>query len=445
MVSNKQPADLRIFLGTIEIAGYYHSLAASFTDREVYCRQITLAPHPFKYAECSDSPCFVQWVRKISAKRYKTKGRSFVFWFSRGLLWGCESVIRIFLILPWATAKFDVFIFAANSKIVDARFGYWDIALLRLFRKRVIFVFHGSDSRPPYISGTVIHSLETNKSLVNIKELCKKTKKQKEGLRRIEKLAHVVVNNPVYGHFHEMPFVNIMHIGIPFMPAEEDARLTGKSLEKISNCVRILHAPSHRESKGSDIIQASVERLKEKKYQIDYIEIYNLPHSEVIREIQQCDFIIDQIYSDAPMAGFAAEAAYYGKPAIVCGYLPKNQWVEQIPTYYCHPRKLEASIELLINDGNFKKDLGRKAERFVKEQWSAAAVAERYHRIIEGDIPEKWWFDPKNITYLHGWGLPEAKLKETVSSYIRKHGLSALQLDDKPALRDRLLTLVQLP
>ena len=46
------------------------------------------------------------------------------------------------------------------------------------------------------------------------------------------------------------------------------------------------------------------------------LEISNKPHDEVLRWIQDCDFVIDEVFSDTCMGVFASEAAWYGKPCV---------------------------------------------------------------------------------------------------------------------------------
>ena len=53
---------------------------------------------------------------------------------------------------------------------------------------------------------------------------------------------------------------------------------------------------------------------------IEFVEITNRPNSEVIAKLQQCDLVIDQLYSDSTMTGIAYEAAELAKPTIVSGY-----------------------------------------------------------------------------------------------------------------------------
>jgi hypothetical protein len=139
------------------------------------------------------------------------------------------------------------------------------------------------------------------------------------------------------------------------------------------------------------------------------------------------------------MAGFATEAAFFGKPAVVGGYyatMIREEMEEKYipPSLFVHPDQVEAAVERMIVDLKFRLDLGKRAQEFVRANWSPKAVAEKYVRIINEDVPEDWWFDPNKIRYLQGAGLEESKVKDTVRRLIEYRGRGALQLTDKPEL-----------
>jgi hypothetical protein len=141
------------------------------------------------------------------------------------------------------------------------------------------------------------------------------------------------------------------------------------------------------------------------------------------------------------MAGFAAEAAFHGKPAVVGGYYAgcirrdvQADWIP--PSLYCHPDEVEQAICKMIVDKNYRLELGREARAFVETRYGPQRVASRYLRLIEGDVPREWLYDPMDIRYLHGLGLSESQVRELVRAVIQKGGVAALQLDDKPELRD---------
>jgi len=161
-----------------------------------------------------------------------------------------------------------------------------------------------------------------------------------------------------------------------------------------------------------------------------------MPNSTVLKNLQNCDFVVDQLYSDTPMAGFAAEAAFCGKPAIVGGYYTDEDLkMSNIPpSLHCHPEKVEQAIEQLIINLEFRLELGQKAKSFVENYWAPKKVAERYLRLINENIPDEWQCNPNKINYLYGGGLPDWKTKLIIRKMIEKYGIKSLQLSDKAYL-----------
>jgi hypothetical protein len=168
------------------------------------------------------------------------------------------------------------------------------------------------------------------------------------------------------------------------------------------------------------------------------------PFREILEAIQHCDFVVDQLFSDTPMAGFATEAAWFGKPAIVGGYgleslqpmVPQGMWP---PTKICHPDRVEEVIEELILDVDQRHRLGREAQIFVREKWSDVMVASRFLRLIDGDIPDAWWLEPEEVVYLEGGGQTKARTQQMIRALVEAYGVEALQLEHRPDLRNAFL------
>src|SRR5206468_9989151 len=149
---------------------------------------------------------------------------------------------------------------------------------------------------------------------------------------------------------------------------------------------------------------------------------------------------------DVSMAGFAAEAAMFGKPAIVGTYAKEDlerpfhhTQMGMPPVHLCHPEGIEMAIEKLIVDKEYRLELGGNAREFVQDNWTAKKVAERYLRLIEGSIPQDWVCDPQDIRYMHGACLPEERVKRLLRAVVEEGGKAALQLSDKPELERLLL------
>jgi hypothetical protein len=76
-------------------------------------------------------------------------------------------------------------------------------------------------------------------------------------------------------------------------------------------------------------------------------------------------------------------------------------------------------------------------------RWRQRDVAGRYLRLFAADIPAEWLCDPRAVRYVHGNGLPEARVRELVTAVVSFGGPAALQVGDKPELERALLDLAQ--
>lgn len=416
----------RIFIGLRELGGYYGNLKEGFDTLGIPAVFVDLSGHPFQYPN-EGNPPVVRWINRLS----QAAGR---FFFSRWilrLLWtGVIQNLFGFFLFFWAVRSFDVFIFASNSSF----FFFLDLPILRLLRKKIVYVMHGSESRPVYLNGYVM-ARDTWPAAVTGLVLARI---QKGMVSWIDRFADAVVTIPPQAHFHGRPCVSWLSMGIPQQVKVQPGDPEAGPHQAV---VRILHAPSKPLPKGTPEIRRAVSALKQKGYAIDYREITGRPHAEVLAELARCDFIIDERYSDTPMAVFATEAAFYRKPAVVGSYyaesIRRDVAEENIPpSLFCLPGRMEEAIERLVADGAFRRDLGERAYDFVTSRWSAGGVAARYLILIEGKAPAAWFFDPHAIRYLHGCGLPEAKARGIVGRLIRLGGKGALCLSDKPVLED---------
>lgn len=414
--SNKPP---RVLLGLTEISGYFTNLKEGFDELGIKTTFINLKEHRFKYKDQKDF-----YLIKLYRYAWRIKAPAHHSNHVRRIsLKFLRKTLRL-IIFIWALSKHDLFIFGFGESF----FHYNDLRILRLFGKKIFFVFFGSDIRPSYLGGK-------NRSL-NTYELISTIKKKKGDLSKIERFADIVISHPLYSHLLEKPFINWLHIGIPYHLNNSFTQL--KSDDPNAG-LRILHSPSDPKAKGTSMIRAAIQNLKSKGHIFDYIEIKGKPNAVVLSEINKSDFIVDQVYSDSPMAALATEAAFGGKPSIVGGYGWKE--IESIcdlkelpPSYRCHPDNLESAIEELITDKSLRLSIGKEAKCFVEKNWTSKKVAERFLLLIQGKTPSNWIYDPKKIRYLHGGGQSEAEGKNKLRAILETGGEKALQLNDKPEL-----------
>ncbi|MBN1183776.1 MAG: hypothetical protein JXB49_15900 [Bacteroidales bacterium] len=427
---------VRIFIGPVEIAGYSSNLKKGFDSLGIKCDCVDFSVHQFAYEDFSQG--IAKFIRRIHVKIQEathSKYKKIFFEKFRTIL----ILIYFFSILP----KYNTFIYTSGASY----FKLLDLTLLKLLGKKIIFIFNGTDHRPPYING-VFMSLDNS---ISPEECIGLTKKIKHTVQKIEKNADIVIAHHLSAQFHEKRFIPGLFIGMPYKLPEGIQQVKNKH-KRMNGAVRILHAPSRPYCKGSDIIEKAIDDLSGRGYKIEFIKIINRPNREVLEEISRCDFVIDELYSDVRMAGLATEAAFLGKPSIVGGYASDEHLKidgmltsdQLAPVYYCHPLNIEAAIEKMIVDKDFRVNLGLKAREFVETHQSAKHVAEKILRWIEGESFDKYLYDPADIRYLYGFGLSEMRLKQVITSVINQGGVKALMLSDKPQLEKQFLDFVHI-
>jgi len=422
----------KIFIGLVEIAGYYSNLRKGFNELSIEAVFVDLSANKYQYDSKDNGENLLITFARYSSIKFAITPKSNIF---AKIGWKVIQNISCFFLFLWAIANFDIFIFGFNSSFLE----FADLPFLHLFKKRIIYMFNGSDSRPPYLSGG--YSLNGDKDDSKISECIKQAKKKKKIISKIDKYADIIINYPPQSCFHTRKFISGLFIGIPF-DINKTPEIHNNKIN--DDLVRILHCPSKPALKGTDKIRKVIDSLKTKGRLIQYKEIIGRPNSEVLDALRDCDFVVDELFSDTPLAGFGTEAAAYGKPTVVGGYysayvnsdVPK----EVIPpSLFCHPDEIEEAIDKLICDKDFRIELGKKAHRFVSENWSARAVAEKYLMLINNEYPSHWLYDPNSITYFHGWGFQEEKAKELIRALVKSGGPQVLQLYDKPEVQARLL------
>jgi hypothetical protein len=411
----------RAFLGLTEIAGYYGGLADGLRAHGVEAVVCDLSVNPYDFVEGS-KPAVVRLAESLARRNARVSRSS-----PSKPVWKALALASRAPLFAWAVARFDLFVFGFGTSF----FGQRELPLLRRLRKRVVHVFHGSDSRPPYLDGSLMDG-RTAEECVAL------TRAVKQRLRAIERSVDLVVSNPLSSQLHERPFVSFLALGVP--------RRCGPAVGGQTGTPRALHSPSHPAAKGTREIREAVKRLNRRGVELELVELTGRPNADVLAAIDACDFVVDQIYADVAMAGFASEAACASRPAVVGGYGRTALDAAMCgapfpPVHFCEPDEVEGAIERLAIDEQYRLRLGAEARTFVTERWSPREVAGRLLAALNGD--ESLVVDPAEIDYAEGGGLSRAQLQALLRDVVALGGAEALHLSDKPDLERRLLALAE--
>lgn len=427
---------LRIFIGLHEIAGYYTNLTDGLRQLGHTADFYSFDSHPFAYKVAPNKSLLLQLIIFLRKINRSVQGR----WHARIDALIQVLIKRLFFI---CIEQYDIFVLGFNSRFTSyidtghpRHKEFNDLQILKNKGKKILQIYHGSDSRPPYMDGAIM-APSTGRSIDDCATL---TLQKKKFLELADTFADWIIDSPASGQFHCKPFINWFYIGVPY----------GNQMKTVdvlpvqqSGAVRILHSPSFPEAKGSVEIRTAIDRLIEEGYDIDYVCITGLANQRVLEEIVKSDIVVDQLYSDTPMAGFATEAAFLGKPVIVGGYFKEHirDWIPNEllpPTVFISPEEIFEAIKHLLVDREKRVQIGAELRRFVLEKWSVSAVAKKFESIFLDQIPHEWVVDPSLLNYLEGGAISSTKRRELFSALYRKYGISIFQLQDKSILTNRL-------
>lgn len=423
-----------IFVGPQEIAGFLSRSATAIADEDaniIAFKQVHTKQHPERVQHPKIQWLFAGMVESISEAPTIIR--------SAGLF--CVKLCALFT----ALCKADACLFIGGKGLFNFPIDYY---LLRLFGKRVVHMYVGTASRPRYLSAYAKKALDSNEGIANkfTAKLIKRTRRQQARVRATSRAANYVIENPLCGHFQTRPFVNYFKVGMPI-------RMIGESpetqTETTTRKTRILHCPSRPEIKGTRRILGTLTPEVLERLNAELIVLTGVPHSRVLEEIQKSDFIIDQLYSDSPLAGFAAEAASHHRVPVVGGYgwedVRQNLDNEDIPpAMLCKPKDLLSAVEELCNDTLKRRQLASRLNKFLSQgAWSGQAFASKLGRVLNNDVPDSWLVDPQTIRYKHGVGLSEDDTKGIIQKMTDLAGIGALQLRDKPELESCIQTWLQ--
>ncbi len=409
----------RVFIGYREIAGYFGNLADGFEALGTKVSFCELDRHVFEYSQ-DRSPWIIRRLRRSLANgrgRFRTR------------VWKA-------LAAAWIVLRHKVIIVSSLESLFESR-PFLEFRIARMLGRRVVFVLTGSESRPYFCDFHGWESVDGN--IITARALCKLTREKASRLAAAENCADAVVSNPLSSQYCRKRTCNFYQIGFP------TGNLCGdrEYRRQPSAPCRILHSPSHPALKGSDRIRSAIELLRKEGIEIEYRELSGVPHAQVLEALAWCDLVIDQLYSDTPMAGLAREAAVFGKPSVVGGYgwdafsqhVPEDR---KPPAFQCAPEQLVPLVRGLLREPSSLIEMGSRAQEFVRKHWGPREVADRMMQLAMGTAPEDWQFEPGDVRYFMGCGVIPLQVRTMVRSILQFGGEPDLRLDHSPKTREGL-------
>ena len=245
-----------------------------------------------------------------------------------------------------------------------------EIKLLQLFNVKIFVQYQGSDARQKrFCMENFENTLPQYKTLYTLKDHEIDTIKQQQ-IKIFDKISSKIYSlNPdlMYVLPKRTTFLPYCHISL-------DHWKPSIAKQNCNQVIRIAHAPSNREIKGTEIILSVIAELKKKyndKFEFSLIE--KIPHGKAIESYRNVDILIDQIHAGW-YGGLSVELMALGKP-VICylrkkdlNFIPKEM-MQELPILNTSPSSLYQTIsDVLEMTKEEIEQLGLKSRQFV-EKW----------------------------------------------------------------------------
>jgi hypothetical protein len=252
-----------------------------------------------------------------------------------------------------------------------------EVRLLSLLKRRVVITFQGDDARQGDKSLEIFDesiALHVDSDYYNFRA----DQIKRRRIRRLSRLTSAIYFvNPDLAHFlpSTAKFIPYCHIMIEGVDPIEKPRVSQK--------VHVVHAPSHRAAKGTDVIVEALNKMQSNGHPIEFTLIENVAHTDIAELLIGADLLIDQLHAGW-YGGIAVEALCRRVPVMTYlrdsdfSVLP-SQLTEDIPIISVNRNNLEESVAGFIglNDTDLVA-LQESGVQFASKWHSPEKVAREY-------------------------------------------------------------------
>jgi glycosyltransferase involved in cell wall biosynthesis len=234
----------------------------------------------------------------------------------------------------------------------------WDLPILKAMGKRVVMQFWGSDVRG----------------------------KDPESLAYLRHVDAIIV-----GSYHMLDHVpdgaNVVLPGLDLSDWPAADLVPGRQEVRDGSPVRVVHAPSSRETKGTAHVLAAVQALRGRGIPLQLELVEGMPHAVAVQIYRTCDIAVDQLASGW-YGVFALETMALGKP--VLGYI-RAENADRLeaargvrpPVVSVRAETLGRELERLVVDPEHRLAQGRLSRSFVEQVHDIDDAAEQILAIYQ--------------------------------------------------------------
>jgi glycosyltransferase involved in cell wall biosynthesis len=151
----------------------------------------------------------------------------------------------------------------------------------------------------------------------------------------------------------------------------------------------IIHSPTAKVAKGSNIIIPIIEELK-KQFDFDFMLLHDISREKVLEIMQKADIFLDQIIGGS--YGMAAmEAMSFGKP-VMCYIMPQvfeAGLSAECPIVNTNPDNLKEQLIKLITNSQLRNEIGIKSREFAEKFHDVEKVSSQLLTIYKTELDKR--------------------------------------------------------
>lgn len=267
--------------------------------------------------------------------------------------------------------KYNTFHFYYGKSLFESGIDLW---FYKFLGKKVVMEYLGNDI---HLHTVLIERYQLPKShIYNLHPLehDKKIKKRYDFEKQF--IDKMLVCSPCYAEFADDAETLTLAIEVEKYPIQE---LT------ISDKIVIMHAPTDRVFKGSQIIEGAIAKLQNEGYSIEYNMVQGVTHAQLIEHYKKAHIFIDQI-STGWYGTASVEAMALGIPTMVFYdslYSKYIDYFDEIAAINISEKTIYSELKKLLDNKHELPNLSKKMRGFVEKHHNVDKITNRLIAIYQ--------------------------------------------------------------
>ncbi len=173
-------------------------------------------------------------------------------------------------------------------------------------------------------------------------------------IRNAEKYSDLIYSVPDQAGLQLKPYY---HIQVPVAIEKLVYKIPESKIPKV------VHAPSVPFKKGTDIIEATLAKLKEDGVTFELITVRNMPNHELLQLLTESDVLVDEIVYHGPGA-LSFEGMLSGC-AVATRYIEESPEVFRPPVWSINAENIYGKLKRLLTDNVLRKRLAEEGRAYA--------------------------------------------------------------------------------